>query len=76
LDKAINPIIYTRGVPSDSFYLVLQGKVAICSGSEGFMIEQGAFTYMGIQCLTQDNYVPDFSAKVIGEAKLLRISKV
>ena len=39
------------------------------------MIEQGAFNYMGVECLTTDTYVPDFSAKVIGHAKLLQISR-
>ena len=47
----------------------------ICSGNEGFMIEQGAFNYMGVECITMDTYVPDFSAKVIGSAKLLKISR-
>lgn len=76
LDEMINPILYMRGVPSDSFYLILTGKVMICSGNEGFFLEQGAFNYMGVECLTNDNYVPDFSAKIIGKAKLLKIKRV
>jgi len=47
----------------------------ICSGNEGFMLEQGAFNFMGIECLTNDYYKPDFSAKIIGKAKLLRITR-
>lgn len=39
LEQISNPVIYVRGVKSDSFYLILHGKVMICSGSEGFMIE-------------------------------------
>jgi hypothetical protein len=30
---------------------------------------------MGIECLTNDNYVPDFSGKIIGKAKLLKIKR-
>jgi len=75
LDNMINPILYMRGVPSDSFYIILTGKVMICSGNEGFFLEQGAFNYMGTECLVNDNYVPDFSAKIIGKAKLLKISR-
>ena len=75
LEALSNPIIYVRGVPNDNFYLILQGKVNICSGNEGFMIEQTTFNYMGVECLTNDRYVPDFSAKVIGHAKLLKISR-
>ena len=71
----INPIIFKRGVKHDCFYLVLNGKVSICSGREGFMMEKGIFNYMGEQCITNDDYVPDFSAKVIGKTRLLRVSK-
>ena len=39
------------------------------------MLDQGPFNYMGVECLTNDNYVPDFSAKIIGKAKLLKISR-
>lgn len=75
MDNMINPIIFIRGVSNDSFYLVLSGKVMICSGNEGFFLEQGPFNYMGIDCLTNDNYIPDFSAKVLGKTKLLKITR-
>lgn len=71
----INSIIFKRGVKHDFFYLVLNGKVSICSGREGFMMEKGIFNFMGEQCITNDDYVPDFSAKVIGKTRLLRVSK-
>ena len=38
--RLVNPILYTRGVPSQDFYLILSGKVVVCSGNEGFMVEQ------------------------------------
>ena len=47
----------------------------ICSGNEGFYVELGTFNFMGTECLLNDSYVPDFSAKVIGNAKLLQISR-
>lgn len=75
LEHMINPILYVRGVPSVDFYLILTGKVMICSGNEGFFLEQGAFNYMGVECLTNDNYIPDFSAKIIGKAKLIKITR-
>ena len=67
----INPIIYIRGVKSNLFNFILHGKVMICSGNEGFYVELGTFNFMGTECLLNDSYVPDFSAKVIGNAKLL-----
>lgn len=75
LNNMINPIVYVRGVKNDCFYLILSGKVMICSGNEGFFLEQGAFNYMGIECLLNDDYIPDFSAKIIGKAKLLKITR-
>jgi len=75
LNDLINPVIYVRGVATDSFYLILTGRVMICSGNEGFFLEQGAFNFMGVEAITNDNYIPDFSAKIIGKAKLLKISR-
>jgi len=60
-------------VKSDNFYLILSGKVMVCSGNEGFLVERGTYDYLGSQALTDDNFIPDFSAKVIGSAKILRI---
>ena len=43
----IDPIIVKRFNKTDAFYLILNGKVSICSGREGFMIEKGIFNYIG-----------------------------
>ena len=39
MDDLVNPILFVRGVQTDSFYLILSGKVMICSGNEGFLLE-------------------------------------
>ena len=70
-----NPILFTRGIESDSFYLILSGKVSVCSGNEGFMITQSAFNYLGAESLSRDDYRPDFSAKVMESARILRITR-
>jgi CRP-like cAMP-binding protein len=78
LKAELNPILYVRNVPSDSFYLILSGNVVVCSGQEGFMIKLGPFNYVGLEALTTANnhvYQPDFSAKVINKARLLRIRR-
>ena len=75
INEMINPILFTRGVDADSFYLILSGRVMICSGNEGFMVEQGTFNFMGVETLLKDDYRPDFSAKVVGKTKLLKISR-
>ena len=42
------------------------------------MIKLGPFNYLGVESLTspdKDTYLPDFSAKVINKARLLRIRR-
>ena len=46
-ERLNNPILFTRGLPSSDFYLILQGHVTVCSGNEGFMVQQSAFNYLG-----------------------------
>ena len=70
-----DPILYQRGVPSDHFTLILSGKVMVYSGHEGFMITQSSFNYLGDQALTRDDFKPDFSAKVVENSRILRITR-
>ena len=74
-ETLLNPILYTRGLESDCFYLILSGKVMICSGNEEFTISQTSFNYMGMKALQNDDYRPDFSAKVIENARLLKVTR-
>ena len=50
-ETLLNPILYTRGLESDCFYLILSGRVMICSGNEEFRISQTSFNYMGMKAL-------------------------
>jgi len=75
VDGLINPKLYTRGLSNDNFYLILSGKVMICAGQEGFMISHTSFNYIGEEALLDNDYKPDFSAKVVGQARLLRITR-
>jgi len=49
----------------------------VCSGVEGFLIELGAFNFLGLEALTANeaSYLPDFSAKVINRATLLKVKR-
>ena len=69
-------MIVERGKPCEEFYLVLSGKVVVLSGEDGFIIPLSTFSFFGMDSLTNDNYLPDFSARVSGHAKLLRISRI
>lgn len=70
-DLENNPILYMRNQPTEEFYLILHGRVDVCSGNEGFHVEMGAFATLGTEALQNDNYKPDFSAKVLCKCFLI-----
>jgi len=75
INSMINPILYTKGTLSDKFFLVLRGKIMVVCGQDGFHVEMNEFSCMGTDSLERDDYRPDFSAKVIGEATVLQITR-
>lgn len=75
LDDYRTPLLFEKGIPSQIFYMVLSGKVGIKSGKDEFYSEVGSFGMLGSRGLFVDGYVPDFSAEVIGECRLLRITR-
>lgn len=46
----------------------------VCSGQEGFYVKMGPYNFLGVETLTNKEFIPDFSAKVINNARLLRIT--
>jgi len=64
-------VLYTSGLESDSFYLILSGNVLIESGDEKFLVMYSKFNYLGEKAISGHKYIPDFSANVKGTAKLL-----
>jgi metal transporter CNNM len=72
-------VIYSKGVPADSFILVLQGRVVIVAGSDNFESEIGPWCYLGQKALSSESdndYVPDFRAySKSGPIRLLRIRR-
>ena len=75
LNFDINPVICERNIPLKDFYLLLSGNVTICSGMDCMLTDMKFFEYIGSDSLLKETYIPDFSAKVINHAKLLKISK-
>lgn len=68
--------IYKRGVPSFNAYLILNGRLKITAGCDGFVSEAGPWTLLGVHALVDDLYAPDFTARVLEKpARLLRISR-
>ena len=65
--------LYTRGVPSTAFTLVLQGRVKVRAGTEGFESDLGPWSVLAAKALYDPAYVPDFDAVVYAPARVLRI---
>lgn len=69
-------MIYSRGVPTKNAYLIINGRIEIRAGSDGFISEAGPWTLLGVRALTDDIYAPDFTARVSERpARLLRIPR-
>ncbi|CAL8467383.1 g6920 [Coccomyxa elongata] len=66
-------LLYTRGVPSKHFTLVLQGRVDVHAGEERFLSELGPWSVLGQKALGVDEYIPDFDARATGGCRMLRI---
>lgn len=63
-DKVISSTIYKRGVETQDAFLVISGRVEITAGDDGFLSEAGPWTLLGMKALTDEHYVPDFTARV------------
>jgi len=73
---AASGVLYQKGIPSEDFFLILQGKVIVESGQEGFIVQLSTFSYFGLESLTNDQYVPDFTARVSKYARVLKIKRI
>jgi metal transporter CNNM len=77
LNKAADEahILYTRGIRTDKFLLVLGGSVELLVGSENFRSKLQSFNYIGEEALTKPFFVPDFSAVVMTAARVYCIPR-
>mmetsp|Transcript_15239 Transcript_15239/g.40903 ORF Transcript_15239/g.40903 Transcript_15239/m.40903 type:complete len:754 (-) Transcript_15239:80-2341(-) len=68
--------VLRRGERVDHAVLLLQGKLKIIAGEEGFLSEVGAWTLLARGALKMNEYVPDFSAESLEfPLRFIRISK-
>lgn len=72
--------LYTRNAVATHCTVILQGKVSIAAGREGFESEVGAWHVLAADSLItpECSYVPDFTATIVGTEKVrcLHISRV
>ncbi|KAG5507548.1 hypothetical protein JKF63_06497 [Porcisia hertigi] len=73
--KEKSHILYSRGIRSDRFLLVLGGCVEILVGPEAFRSKLQSFNYIGEEALTASFFVPDFSVVVMTAARVYSISR-
>eukprot|EP00026_Physarum_polycephalum_P007462 Phypoly_transcript_07522.p1 GENE.Phypoly_transcript_07522~~Phypoly_transcript_07522.p1 ORF type:complete len:526 (+),score=71.48 Phypoly_transcript_07522:47-1624(+) len=67
--------LYTRGHPTHSFTLILNGKFEILSGDEKLHTEMGPWCFLGLPSLLNPGYKPDYTAKMTSSsAQLLVVS--
>ena len=65
LDKELpNDLLYEKNVPSETFTLILSGKVTIFVGSENFRSDISSWSVLGIKALADTQWSPDYSAFV------------
>eukprot|EP00302_Diacronema_sp_CCMP2436_P037308 CAMPEP_0180040652 /NCGR_PEP_ID=MMETSP0984-20121128/33607_1 /TAXON_ID=483367 /ORGANISM="non described non described, Strain CCMP 2436" /LENGTH=686 /DNA_ID=CAMNT_0021967973 /DNA_START=102 /DNA_END=2163 /DNA_ORIENTATION=- len=67
-------LICKRGSPCQVAFLVLQGRVRVIAGAEGFKTEFGPWTLLAAKSFEREDYCPDFTATVVEHARLLLIS--
>ena len=66
---------YQKGEASSWCTVVLQGRLHVVCGSEGFESDRGPWTVLGAPCLRRPSYIADFTARVMEPSRLLRIHK-
>lgn len=73
-DKEVHQI-FTRGKPSESFILILSGKVEVVTGADNFISENGPWSWIGLRALTTPDFVPDFDCKATRQVSYLLITR-
>jgi len=79
-------LLYSKGVQSEFFTFILDGKAEVYSGRQKFRSEVSRFTILCPELLSKTQhdhknglelsaFVPDFTARVIENSRILRISR-
>ena len=71
-----NELLYEKGTPSDTFTLVLSGRITILVGSENFKTDLSSWSVLGASALQTKDWIPDYSAFVSdGPCRCIRIGR-
>ena len=77
LDQLLpNELLYEKNVHSETFTLILSGKVTILVGSENFRSDVSSWSVLGTKALADKEWAPDYSAFVSdGPCRCLQIRR-
>eukprot|EP00667_Euglena_gracilis_P007205 EG_transcript_7279 len=67
--------LYTCGVRSQLFTLILAGRVEVVSGQDGYRTQYGMWTHLGLRALVEPDFRPDFTARPVRTCKVLTMSR-
>mmetsp|Transcript_11259 Transcript_11259/g.27702 ORF Transcript_11259/g.27702 Transcript_11259/m.27702 type:complete len:637 (-) Transcript_11259:620-2530(-) len=67
--------VYEAGKPVDFCCLVLDGSLRISVGLQKFRAEAGIWKMLALHALTEEKYVPDFTAVVERECTILKLRR-
>ncbi|KEG11810.1 metal transporter CNNM4 [Trypanosoma grayi] len=73
-DKA-NIWLYRTDVPSDTFTLVISGRVEVFAGKEEIRLELPSWSIIAADALTNELFIPTFSCRVVQDSTLLQITR-
>ena len=86
-NTAEHKYLYKKGAPADFFILIINGKVEVLIGQEGFSFEEGPFTFFGAKALLlslgasnmnnqrSQQYLPDYSVRIMSDITYVKIPK-
>lgn len=71
-----NELLYEKGISSDTFTLILSGRITILVGSENFKTDLSSWSVLGASALHTKGWIPDYSAFVSdGPCRCIRIER-
>ncbi|ESL12140.1 hypothetical protein TRSC58_00098 [Trypanosoma rangeli SC58] len=73
-ENKANVWLYRNGVPSNTFTLLITGKVEVVAGKEGMKLELESWSLVAVEALSAELYVPTFSCRVVKDSTLMQIT--
>jgi CRP-like cAMP-binding protein len=73
--EKLSKYLYKKGQVSSNCYFIVSGRVELIVGRDELKSDYGAFNVLGANSLKEPIYVPDFTAKVNGGSRILKLKR-